>query len=121
MSDRQRMLDLLRERGFCGVTTFELRRMGISGNPSQRRAELEELGYRIDVKPHREGRRNGRLYVLRREPVEVAAVEASGDRATGVVGSSDLGESRRSNDPGSLFDVEEFKPKRQHDQIGEAA
>lgn len=64
MSDRDRMLALLKERGATGVTTFELRRSGVSGNPSQRKAELEERGHRIAVEPYTEGRRRGRRYIL---------------------------------------------------------
>jgi hypothetical protein len=88
VSDRDRLLELLRERGSLGITTFEIRRMGVSGNPSQRKAELEKRGFVIHTKPYKEGRRRGRRYILISGPVEVAAVEPSSD---GVHGSGDLG------------------------------
>lgn len=48
-ADRQRILQLLQERGEQGVTTYELRTGGYSGNPAQRVAELREDGHTIDA------------------------------------------------------------------------
>lgn len=48
MTDKDRMLALLRERGPQGAHTSELRARGYSGNPSQRRIELLDEGYSID-------------------------------------------------------------------------
>lgn len=105
MSDRDRLLELLRERGAAGVTTFEIRRSGVSGNPSQRKAELEELGYKIDAQPYAEGRRRGRRYVLISEPAGVGAgVHAA-------VASADPSED------GALFDSDEYRPRRRHDEL----
>lgn len=48
-ADRERILELLRERGERGVTTYELRVGSYSANPAQRIAELREDGHRIDA------------------------------------------------------------------------
>lgn len=51
MSDTDRLLDLLQAASDTGVHTSELRYHGVSGNPSQRRADLEERGYTISSTP----------------------------------------------------------------------
>ena len=63
-SDRERILDKLRLVNGVGLTTFEIRRSGLSGNPSQRINELRDEGHTIEAHPHREGRRQGKRYVL---------------------------------------------------------
>lgn len=55
MTQRDRVLAMLQAAGGRGVHTFELRREFI-GNPSQRIAELEARGHRID---HTRERLNG--------------------------------------------------------------
>lgn len=63
MSDRDRILKLLEERG--EVDTFYLRRNGFSGNPSQRIREIKDLGYVIDTERFtREDGRRGAKYRL---------------------------------------------------------
>lgn len=63
MSDRDRILKLLEERG--EVDTFYLRRNGFSGNPSQRIREIKDLGYTIDTERFtREDGRRGAKYKL---------------------------------------------------------
>ena len=47
ITDKDKLLALLRNRGAEGVHTAELRRMGVSGNPSQRRLDLLADGYEI--------------------------------------------------------------------------
>ena len=47
ITDKEKLLALLRNRGAAGVHTSELRRMGVSGNPSQRRLDLLADGYEI--------------------------------------------------------------------------
>ncbi len=64
MSDRERILDKLRLVNGVGLTTFEIRRSGLSGNPSQRINELRDEGHDIDAFPYKEGRRRGKRYVL---------------------------------------------------------
>lgn len=49
MSDKQRVLDLLIERGPEGVTSHELRISGTTGNPSERCRELIADGHRIEA------------------------------------------------------------------------
>lgn len=73
MTDKLRMLALLRERGDNGVHTSELRRLGYSGNPSQRRIELLDEGY--DIASIRESyigadgkSRPGARFILNAEP-----------------------------------------------------
>lgn len=70
MSDRDAVLARLREGP---VHSLELRREGITGNPSQRIAELEERGYGIErtSAPWSKGggrRRPGTIYRLTHEP-----------------------------------------------------
>jgi hypothetical protein len=65
MSDRERIRGLLEQRGSLGVTTFELRQLGYSGNPSQRIRELKDAGYTIESEPFvRDDGRRGSKYVL---------------------------------------------------------
>lgn len=47
ISDKEKLLALLRERGPEGIHTSELRRRGVSGNPSARREDLIADGYSI--------------------------------------------------------------------------
>jgi hypothetical protein len=84
VSDTDRTLEALRRAGPAGVTTLELRRAGISGNPSQRRAELEERGHVIDSEEERNGRRRWSRYVLTYD----AEREAEGSRPDGGVNAS---------------------------------
>lgn len=69
MSDRERVLIALREAGPAGLHSTVMRRTGLTGNPSQRIAELREMGYRIEAKgqPWKDGngkQRHGALYTL---------------------------------------------------------
>lgn len=73
-SDTAFLLDLLRERGAAGIHTSELRRMGASGNPSQRAADCERI-YGVTIRRETEWwtdargkRRNGSRYTLISEP-----------------------------------------------------
>lgn len=69
----QVVLRELRFAGPKGVHTFELRRMFI-GNPSQRIAELEALGYEVSrTREKLHGDAFGSRYVLVSEPGEMAA------------------------------------------------
>lgn len=63
MTDAKRMLALL-EAHPRGVHSHELRRLGISGNPSQRAADLEAQGHEIERKREFRNGRNGTLYKL---------------------------------------------------------
>ena len=71
MIDRDRVLQRLRQGP---VHSIELHRKGITGNPSQRISELEDLGYDIDHAsapwtPDGGGRkRPGTIYTLKSEP-----------------------------------------------------
>lgn len=68
MTDRERILALLERRGPTGATTFELRREGYTGNPSQRVNELREAGHKIDAEPFvRDDGRRGSRYILRQK------------------------------------------------------
>lgn len=64
-TDCERMLALLREAEMYGVHSHEIRRKGISGNPSQRIAELRAKGYNIESKRENRGKRPGTRYILR--------------------------------------------------------
>jgi hypothetical protein len=125
VTDRDRLLALLRARGDRGVTTFEIRRRGISGNPSQRKADLEELGYLITVKPYSEGKRHGCRYTLVSDPVGVGAdgqsdgvSPAMPSEASPTV-SPDPSESVKTG-TGSLFDLDEYRPRPSHDSLDAA-
>jgi hypothetical protein len=63
-SDASRVLHLLERAGRAGVHSHELRRAGISGNPSQRIIDLQELGYEITSEREHVGRRPGARYKL---------------------------------------------------------
>ena len=70
------MLEFLRERGQHGAHTSEIRRQGISGNPSQRRLDLIDRGCRISSTPEdftdaRGKRRRGARFILISEPDDV--------------------------------------------------
>lgn len=63
MSDRERVLEILERDG--SVTSFELRRNGVSGNPSQRVRELKVQGYAIESERYEEAPgRFGTRYTL---------------------------------------------------------
>ena len=69
MTDRDRVLQALREAGSTGLHSTAMRRQGLTGNPSQRIAELRDRGYRIEAtsKPWKDGegkRRPGTTYTL---------------------------------------------------------
>lgn len=65
MTDTDRMYEELVEAGPRGVHTLDLRRKGISGNPSQRATDIEaKYGVRIHRETERQGDRNGSRYTL---------------------------------------------------------
>lgn len=64
MSDKLRMLALLEEAGSRGIHTHDVRKLGVSGNPSERRRELLEDGYGIKVVRENRGKRPGARYIL---------------------------------------------------------
>lgn len=67
-TDGERLLIALRARGATGIHSHEIRKLGISGNPSQRAAELEAAGYEIRHEREHKGRRPGVRYTLISEP-----------------------------------------------------
>lgn len=71
-TDTQRLLIALQARGPKGIYSHEIRKLGISGNPSQRVADLEALGYEIDHRREHKGRRPGVRYTLTAEPQSLA-------------------------------------------------
>lgn len=64
MSDRLRVLDALREAEDGGVHSHDIRVRGLSGNPSQRIAELEAEGHEITIIRENRGKRPGARYFL---------------------------------------------------------
>ena len=76
-TDTARLLTALRARGPVGIHSHEIRRLGISGNPSQRVKELEEDGHQIEHRREHKGRRPGVRYRLLAdagaEPISEAA------------------------------------------------
>lgn len=132
-ADRQRILELLEERGEQGLSSYEIRTMGLSGNPSERCRELIEDGHTIDAEathrldPHGK-KRPMTIYTLRggeapndgqasgvlRKPVRVEecsprdrAVESSGlTEPVGESGSSAGATPNAPVEPPRLFEVE---------------
>lgn len=82
-TDTVAVYELLRERGSAGVHTSEIRRRGLSGNPSQRATEIEErFGVTIERRPERwtdpSGKtRNGARFTL----LDTPTGEAGGNPA----------------------------------------
>lgn len=88
MTQRQQVLQLLREVGPRGIHTFELRARYI-GNPSQRVAELEAEGHHIT---HQRERLNGQAVGTRYRLVE-SPVATDGTRGiTPTLGGPRAGE-----------------------------
>lgn len=90
MTQRQKVLRLLKDAGRVGVHTFELRAEYI-GNPSQRIAELEADGYVIrHTRERLHGKSRGSRYTLISQPQEEApAYDDTGapllfDASTGI-------------------------------------
>ena len=64
LSDREAVLQALRQAGRRGCHSLALRRGGFTANVSQRVAELREQGHVIEATLERWGRRNGCRYTL---------------------------------------------------------
>jgi len=67
-TDCERVLAVLRARGKSGIHSHEIRKLGLSGNPSQRVRELEAQGFEISHEREHKGRRPGIRYRLVAEP-----------------------------------------------------
>lgn len=85
---QRRLLDALRAAGPRGIHTLDARAELKVGNPSQRREELQGLGWEIGSRVERRGRSHGARYWLISEPagVGVAAVreDSRGTDPSGV-------------------------------------
>lgn len=93
MTDRIRLLQALRDAGSTGVHSHDLRRAGISGNPSQRIRELRLEGHVIEGEPERRNGRPGKRWTLTHDAAIGAGNDnnpdsfvASVDRGAGVGG-----------------------------------
>lgn len=64
LTDARRMWVLLRDAGRQGVHSHDLRRMGVSGNPSQRAKDIASHGVELAVRRENVGRRPGARYWL---------------------------------------------------------
>jgi hypothetical protein len=71
--DRVRYARALRAAGSRGLHTSEIRSSRLSGNPSQRAADLEERGFRIRIRPEHLGGRNGARHTLIHDAGDAAA------------------------------------------------
>jgi len=93
MTDNERLLTAPRARGPVGIHSHEIRKLGISGNPSQRISELEEAGYSIEHKREHKGRRPGVRYTLVGSDAEVngAAATSPSDSSSLSIASSEVG------------------------------
>lgn len=105
MSDTDRMYRLLCERP-GGVHTHDLRKMGYSGNPSQRATDIERK-YGVTVQRERE-RRNGRNG-SRFKIAGVGAGSALGSRSrrSSQGASVDSGEGSTARSVPSFFDADD--------------
>lgn len=117
MTDTDRMIALLRERGARGAHTSELRRLGISGNPSQRRKDAIAQGY--EISSERESfigaggkRRPGARFVLQREraPGLGAGAACNGCPADAPIGNGNTEQASVEPEGASLFDPPEPEP-----------
>lgn len=104
MTDCERFLAALREAGPQGLHSHDARRQGLSGNPSQRAADLEAKGYAIRRQRENRGKRPGVRFFLvgsvgigagNRNRLGVASEESVLPGATGVQNDGDA-----SVDPG---------------------
>lgn len=66
-TDTERVLEALRAAGGRGLHSHDIRRRGLSGNPSQRMSDLQDLGYVIEAQRENVGRRPGTRYFLKRD------------------------------------------------------
>ncbi len=64
LTDARRMWVMLRDAGAAGVHSHELRRAGISGNPSQRAKDIADHGVAVATRRENVGRRPGARYWL---------------------------------------------------------
>lgn len=76
-TDCERLANFLRVRGPAGGHSHEIRRLAISGNPSQRVADLEAQGFVIEHQREFKGRRPGMRYVLVAEPQSTPQARAA--------------------------------------------
>lgn len=87
MSDRERLLEALRAAGDRGIHTFEIRKGGISGNPSERRRELLALGYGIRAEREKMNGRWGKRFFLEHDAAAGAGTcESDAIRCSSSVG-----------------------------------
>lgn len=112
MSQRARVLDLLRAAGDGGIHTFELRAQFI-GNPSQRVAELEALGHKIS---HTRERLNGKAVGTRYRLVEEAGGSGGPSTRLGGTGHAVVAETGGPPDALSLFDQPTDPPRSAYEE-----
>lgn len=77
-TDCERIAAKLKTLGSRGLHSHEIRKLGFSGNPSQRITELEDQGYEIRHVREHVGRRPGTRYFLISEPGQKAAGVGAG-------------------------------------------
>lgn len=126
-ADRDRILELLRERGEQGLSSYEIRTMGLSGNPSERYRELVAAGHEIHAEAtHRvdahgkkrpmtiyrlaggDGRRVGKntTRVVCTSPAVISGQRPDGDTVS-PRGASPGGVDMASSGPPRLFEVDD--------------
>jgi hypothetical protein len=81
--DRVRYARALRAAGTRGLHTHHIRMSGLSGNPAQRAADLEERGFRIRIRPEHLGGRNGARHTMIRDAGDAAAFLTESQLAAG--------------------------------------
>lgn len=103
MTNRELVYQALLEAGPAGVHSLDIRRHGLSGNPSERIRELRARGHAITATPEHRGKVNGTRYTLDAgADVATPQSESPSGPASGV--------SSAAESDTRLFDVTEPEP-----------
>lgn len=85
LTDARRMYVLLRDAGRQGVHSHDLRRMGVSGNPSQRAKDIASKGVALATKREsRNGRPGARYWLAELAPSDAERVRPNRDAEADV-------------------------------------
>lgn len=108
MSDRDTFYEMLREAGCEGVHSHDLRRRGVTGNPSQRSRELVARGIEVSkLSEPVEGRPGRRFWLTEYAPLLAVPVHPdriggdATDSAAGVASGADTARTPRPDEAGA--------------------
>ena len=120
MTDRERVLQALRDAGPAGLHSMTARRRGLSGNVSERVRELRDRGCVISAesKPWKDANgklRPGTIYTLISEPDRGLGTGTADERPCEPLADASAveGEQAASAEPeaGALFEMPELEPE----------